>query len=32
MEVWEEYASKSPEAREVLESQKKWMKELGLID
>jgi TRAP-type mannitol/chloroaromatic compound transport system substrate-binding protein len=32
MEVWEEYANKSPEAREVLESQKKWMKELGLID
>ena len=32
MEVWEEYADKSPEAREVLESQKKWMKLLGLID
>jgi len=32
MEVWEEYADKSPEAREVLESQKKWMKRLDLID
>ena len=32
MEVWEEYADKSPEAREVLESQKNWMKLLGLID
>jgi TRAP-type mannitol/chloroaromatic compound transport system substrate-binding protein len=32
MEVWEEYANKSPEARAVLDSQKKWMKLLGLID
>lgn len=32
MEVWEEYGNKSPEAREILDSQKKWMKLLGLID
>lgn len=32
MAVWEEYANKSPEAREVLDSQKQWMKLLGLIE
>ncbi len=32
MEVWEEYADKSPEAREILESQKNWMKLIGLIE
>jgi TRAP-type mannitol/chloroaromatic compound transport system substrate-binding protein len=31
MEVWEEYANKSPLARKVLDSQKAWMKELGLL-
>ncbi len=32
MEVWEEYANKSPFARKVFDSQKAWMKELGLLD
>jgi len=32
MEVWEEYANKSPKARAVLDSQKGWMRQLGLID
>jgi TRAP-type mannitol/chloroaromatic compound transport system substrate-binding protein len=32
MEVWEEYAAKSPFARQVYESQKAWMKQLGLLD
>lgn len=32
MEVWEEYADKSPDARAILDSQKKWMKLIGLID
>ncbi|MGC9323311.1 MAG: TRAP transporter substrate-binding protein DctP [Desulfomonilia bacterium] len=32
MEVWEEYGNKSEKARKVLDSQKTWMKELGLID
>lgn len=32
MQVWEEYADKSPFARNVLDSQKAWMKDLGLID
>jgi TRAP-type mannitol/chloroaromatic compound transport system substrate-binding protein len=32
MEVWEEYAKKSTRARQVLDSQKAWMKRLGLID
>lgn len=32
MEVWEEYADKSPFARQVYESQTAWMKQLGLLD
>ena len=32
MEVWEEYAAKSDTARKVLDSQKAWMKKLGLLD
>jgi TRAP-type mannitol/chloroaromatic compound transport system substrate-binding protein len=32
MGVWEEYAKKSARARQVLDSQKAWMKQLGLID
>ncbi|MDT8272055.1 MAG: TRAP transporter substrate-binding protein DctP [Desulfomonilia bacterium] len=32
MEVWEEYGNKSPKARQVLDSQKAWMRQLGLID
>ena len=32
MEVWEEYAAKSPLARQVLDSQKEWMKKLGLLE
>jgi TRAP-type mannitol/chloroaromatic compound transport system substrate-binding protein len=32
MEVWEEYANKSPKARQVLDSQKAWMKKLGLLE
>jgi TRAP-type mannitol/chloroaromatic compound transport system substrate-binding protein len=32
MEVWEEYANKSETARKVLDSQKAWMKKLGLLD
>jgi TRAP-type mannitol/chloroaromatic compound transport system substrate-binding protein len=31
MEVWEEYANKSALARKVLDSQKAWMRELGLL-
>lgn len=31
MEVWEEYANKSETARKILDSQKEWMKLLGLI-
>jgi len=31
MEVWEEYGKKSELARKVLDSQKAWMKELGLL-
>ena len=31
MEVWEDYANKSALARKVLDSQKAWMKELGLL-
>jgi TRAP-type mannitol/chloroaromatic compound transport system substrate-binding protein len=31
MEVWEEYANKSPFAQKVFDSQKAWMKELGLL-
>lgn len=32
MEVWEEYADKSPTARKILESQKKWMKMIDLLE
>lgn len=32
MSVWDEYANKSAKAREVLDSQEKWMRMLGLID
>jgi TRAP-type mannitol/chloroaromatic compound transport system substrate-binding protein len=32
MEVWEEYANKSPQARKVLDSQKRWMKMIDLLD
>lgn len=32
MQVWEEYGDKSPEARKILDSQKAWMKLIGLID
>lgn len=32
MEVWEEYASKSEAARKILDSQKAWMKMLGLLE
>ena len=32
IEVWEEYGNKSEQARKVLDSQKAWMKELGLLD
>jgi TRAP-type mannitol/chloroaromatic compound transport system substrate-binding protein len=31
IEVWEEYANKSPFAQKVFDSQKAWMKELGLL-
>ncbi|MGD9124561.1 MAG: TRAP transporter substrate-binding protein DctP, partial [Desulfarculaceae bacterium] len=31
MEVWEDYAKKGPQARKVLDSQKAWMKKLGLL-
>ena len=31
MEVWEEYGNKSDLARKVLDSQKAWMRELGLL-
>ncbi len=31
LEVWEEYGNKSPLARKVLDSQKAWMKKLGLL-
>jgi TRAP-type mannitol/chloroaromatic compound transport system substrate-binding protein len=32
MEVWEEYAAKSDAARKILDSQKAWMKMLGLLE
>jgi TRAP-type mannitol/chloroaromatic compound transport system substrate-binding protein len=32
MEVWEDYAKKSARARQVLDSQKVWMRQLSLID
>jgi len=31
MEVWEEYANKSPKAMKIYKSQKQWMKALGLL-
>jgi len=31
MEVWEEYAKKSETAKKIYESQKRWMKMLGLL-
>lgn len=30
--VWEEYAKKSAKAKEIYDSQRAWMKELGLLD
>ncbi|MGQ9695562.1 MAG: TRAP transporter substrate-binding protein DctP [Thermodesulfobacteriota bacterium] len=32
MEVWEEYAKKSPKAMQIYNSQIDWMKQLGLVD
>jgi TRAP-type mannitol/chloroaromatic compound transport system substrate-binding protein len=32
MAVWEEYAAKNEMARKILDSQKEWMKKLGLIE
>jgi len=32
MEVWEDYAKKSPKARQIYDSQIAWMKQLGLVD
>jgi len=32
MEVWEDYAGKSPTARKILDSQKEWMRKINLID
>ncbi len=32
MQVWEEYAAKSPQAKKILESQKNWMKMINLIE
>ena len=31
-EIWDEFAKKSPMTKKVLDSQKAWLKELGLID
>ena len=31
MQVWDEYAKKSPMAKKVIDSQKAWLRELGLI-
>jgi TRAP-type mannitol/chloroaromatic compound transport system substrate-binding protein len=31
-EVWDEFAQKSPMTKKVVDSQKAWLKELGLID
>jgi|Deesub1362A_J573_1020465.scaffolds.fasta_scaffold02622_6 TRAP-type mannitol/chloroaromatic compound transport system substrate-binding protein len=30
-EVWDEYAQKSPMAKKIIDSQKEWLKKLGLI-
>jgi TRAP-type mannitol/chloroaromatic compound transport system substrate-binding protein len=32
MEVWEDYAKKSPKARQIYDSQIAWMKQLGLVE
>ena len=31
MEIWDEYAKKSPMAKKVIDSQKAWLRDLGLI-
>jgi TRAP-type mannitol/chloroaromatic compound transport system substrate-binding protein len=31
-EIWDEFSKKSPMTKKVLDSQKAWLKELGLID
>ena len=31
-DIWDEFAKKSPMTKKVLDSQKAWLKELGLID
>ena len=31
-DIWDEFAQKSPMTKKVLDSQKAWLKELGLID
>jgi TRAP-type mannitol/chloroaromatic compound transport system substrate-binding protein len=31
-EIWDEYSQKSPMTKKVIDSQKAWLKELGLID
>ncbi|RLB40626.1 MAG: hypothetical protein DRH12_09755 [Deltaproteobacteria bacterium] len=31
MEVWDEYAKKSPMAKKIIDSQKAWLRELGLL-
>jgi TRAP-type mannitol/chloroaromatic compound transport system substrate-binding protein len=31
-EVWDEFGQKSPMAKKVIDSQKKWLKELGLVE
>ena len=31
-EIWDEFSQKSPMTKKVIDSQKAWLKELGLID
>ena len=31
MEVWDEFAKRSPMTKKVVDSQKDWLRELGLI-
>ena len=31
-EIWDDFSKKSPMTKKVLDSQKAWLKELGLID
>jgi TRAP-type mannitol/chloroaromatic compound transport system substrate-binding protein len=31
MEIWDEFAKKSPMAKKVIDSQKEWLRELGLL-